>query len=334
MNLITAAIAVCLLAVSSTQPEARRVRLASSIGPDKTLSYTIDQRLQIESVPEIVADDPGGGGDGGGEAEAAPGEGRLAEQRHAADIRLVPRRLERDGSGEFLLSFDRVEIAADTSLGRLEFAWTRADGAAPPAADAESDAHRAGMVLATTIPIVTIDPAGAVTSIDGLDAFIDEASVFGEDTPIFVGLFTPERMAEAVETILCADGSARVAVRSIGDTWRTVRAVTMPPVGRVETTTEWSLPDAAADTATLKGSSVARLELLGRPDSSRPSAEIIESEGTTTVKWDTTGDALIERTTTRSLVSRWTLGRQSLVQRQTAVVEIKRRPTEPTPDAP
>lgn len=285
----------------ATAARAEPVRLACTLEQGQTLAYTIDQAVEVQSSLDEQ-------------------EGRLARFRHAAEIRLTVREIERDGSAKLTLAFDSVLIESSAGGESLAFEWRR-DAADEPE---PTEASGAGMLLVKTYPTVVIDAAGRVVSISGLEPFMEEALTMGDAGLHVMGMFVPTRLAASLEPIFRADGSARVAVRETGDRWQTIRTDPLPPAGRVQLTTDWTLASAEGGRATLEGTTEVRVRESGATLTTTPSVEIKESACQTTVEWDTEAGELIRHKRDQSLTSRWTLGEQAVEQTQIVRVTIER----------
>ncbi len=305
---------LCLCACLAVAPSvhADPVRLALSLEYAHALSYTIDQRFDLQTSLDME-------------------EGRLAESHHAADVRLSPRQIESDGSATLTLSLDRVLIETTAGGETMFFGWNRDD---PESNDGNSpgDAARAGALLVKSAITVEIDASGSVVKVSGLDEFIDEALSMGDTGPAFIGLFAPERLAATIEHILKSDGSARDALREVGSEWTTTEVHPIPTIGQAELLTQWTFDRMNDSAAALTG--LTEVSIHQRDDllQTTPRVRVEDSQHRSTVRWDIETGRLIERESEQSLTTVWTLGDQAVTQSQSVTLSIKQR--EKPNDAP
>ncbi|MCA9306321.1 MAG: hypothetical protein KDA16_07295 [Phycisphaerales bacterium] len=304
----------CLCACLAVAPSvhADPVRLALSLEYANALSYTIDQRFDLQTSLDLE-------------------EGRLAESHHAADIRLSARQIESDGGATLTLSLDRVLIETTAGGETMYFGWNRDE---PESNDGQSpgDAARAGALLVKSAITVEVDASGAVIKVSGLDQFIDEALSMGDAGPAFIGLFAPERLAAAIEHMLRPDGSAREALREVGSRWTTTETYPMPTIGEAELQTRWTFDALDGHVAKLIGDAVLAIHQQDDLLQTTPRVRVEDSQHRSTVRWDIDTGRLIERESEQSLTTVWTLGDQAVTQSQSVTLGIKRR--EKPNDAP
>ena len=140
----------------------------------------------------------------------------------------------------------------------------------------------------------------------------------------FVGAFTPERFAEAIEPIFDADGGAE-APREKGASWKDSERVDLGAVGAITLTRDYSYLHYENGMANVIGSLSVRLEKPETMNDASPTVSMDGSQGAGVIQWDTEHNQLVQYGRTEQLRTTWKMGENSIQQAQKSVTRIMRK---------
>lgn len=324
--------AACVSAFAAATPALARptpedeqtVRLTPARTAGSTLRYTVSLGLRLS---QSGADAPRG----------ADGQ----EFVHEADLTLTfgPTAGEGAASGDTRVTIAVDRLRAVRRQGERMFEATLPQVTADVPADEPAAAFLAVQRAIKDASIVlTLDASGEITGIDGLSGAIDAAGKVptGADAagldPSIIGMFDPESLRGTLQPIFTADDAAK-APRRKGDGWQTEDIIPLGVAGGVRITTDWSLASLDAGKATIEGKPVFTVLVPSARDASTPTLTISEQRAGVTAVWSlpTTGGgsggsgAVMESRQARQTVrSVWTLGGETLDQKQDITATITR----------
>jgi len=247
---------------------------------------------------------------------------REESMEHTATLAFTVESVNDDGGAEISMTFDAIAMSISTGDTSESFNWAFAGGDRPDASMGEG-INASGFALAGANVSFTVTPDGQVENMRGLDGFMGTVQGESAASVARVGVFTPQRLAEAIEPIFDADGGA-AEPREKGDDWRETERVELGPVGTLVLNRQYTYLHHAEGAAVVLGTMSVKFEAPDSPPENAPSVELSGVQGATAIQWDTNDNVLRQYGRNETMKTVWTVGELSIDQRQRSVLTINR----------
>lgn len=185
--------------------------------------------------------------------------------------------------------------------------------------------------LDATVVRVTLDAAGTVTKVAGLDPFMQSILMLESPDQRLMGFMPPSQLIDILTPVFTAEGAQGTAP-TVGETWTSTKAVQLPPVAVLDFTYNWSLSAVTGknDTrrAIIAGEPTLELRRPVEPNPSRPTLAIDDHSSSVMTQWNLTQGLLDQRVATQLMETTWGYGpdnaRLTLTQQQSSSTTITR----------
>ena len=247
---------------------------------------------------------------------------REESMEHTATLAFTVESVNEAGGAEISMTFDAIAMSIATGDSSESFNWAFTGGDRPDASMGEG-INASGFALAGADVSFTVTPDGQVENMSGLDEFM--GTIQGESSADVarVGVFTPQRLAEAIEPIFDADGGAGKP-REKGANWEETERVELGPVGTLVLNRQYTYLHHADGAAVVLGTLSVKMETPDSPPENAPSVKLSGAQGASAIQWDTTENALKQYGRNETMKTAWTMGEVSIDQMQRSVLTINR----------
>lgn len=241
---------------------------------------------------------------------------------HNATLAFTVDSVNDDGSAEVSMTFDAIAISIEAGDASEAFSWSYNGGDRPDASMGEG-INASGFALAGAEIAFMVDADGQVTNLTGLDEFLGTIEGESAQNVAYVGNFTPERLAAAIEPIFDADGGADEP-REKGDKWTETERVDLGTVGAIVLERTYSYLHSANGMASILGTLRVKHEKPDNPPADAPSVELSGTQGAHAIQWDTRAGRLQQYGRNETMKTTWTMGDVTIEQMQRSVMSLER----------
>jgi len=281
---------------------AQNVPFKPALTQGATMKYELSSNLKVEQ----------GSGD----------QSTIQRIEHKAAFTCTVESVDPDGSAELSMMFDSLSFNIASGENSDTFTWTFTGGDRPNAAMGEG-LNASGFALASAEISFNVSADGEISGLTGLDGFLATINAQSASDVAFVGAFTPERLAEAIEPIFDADGGAAME-RSRGAKWSEKETVDLGAVGSVVMTRDYAYLADENGLATVLGSLSVK---LNKPEANAENAPKVRLNGVTgaiAIQWNGELNMLEQYARTEQIGTIWELGDVTVNQSQHSVMKIVR----------
>lgn len=298
-TLTTAAAALLLTSAASAQEVAFKPTLEAGA----TMSYELTATLDVtQKIGETSTNQ---------------------KTEHTAAFTCTVESVNRDGSAEVSMMFDSLSFSIASGENTDVFTWADNGGERPNAAMGEG-LNASGLALAGATIGFTVGTDGQVSGMTGLDGFLATINPESASDVSFIGVFTPDRLAEAIEPIFDADGGG-AEPRSPGAKWTETETVSLGAAGEIVITRDYTFPILDNGMANVLTRPSIKLNKPDVTPENAPNVRLNGVDGAVIIQWNTERNMLEQYGRTEQIGTVWEMGDATLTQTQNSVMRLLRK---------
>ena len=185
--------------------------------------------------------------------------------------------------------------------------------------DDKADSERIARLFTKFHPRLEINAEGELSAINGLDLFAGSSKQKIDDPAL--RMLHPQVLGASLRPLL-NPGHPEPVTRAFkaGDTWTSVREISMGPIGTLQVSEQWTMADAPGAATARTTVTATASKIKGRV---APQVSIVESSGGGALAWDIEQHRLRSHELSLHIATHWTLGDLSVDSKQDSTTKLK-----------